>query len=59
MFQWGFGFLLLAIAGFVLSLATGMPGLGPPSNVALLIAIALLATGLVIQKRHHRFGRPA
>ena len=51
--------MLLAIAGFVLSLATGMPGLGPPSNVALLIAIALLATGLVIQKRHHRFGRPA
>ena len=53
MFYWGFGFLLLAIAGFILSVATGMPGLGPPANIALLIAIALLAAGLVTRNRRH------
>lgn len=53
MFYWGFGFLSLAIAGFILSVATGMPGLGPPSNVALLVAFALLAGGLVTRNRRH------
>ncbi len=60
MFYWGFGFLLLAIAGFILGFATGMPGLGPPTNVALLIAVALLIIGLATRDRHHdQFSRPA
>jgi hypothetical protein len=51
MFYLGFGFILLAIGGFVLSLAAGMPGLGPVTNIALLAGIALLAAGLVTQGR--------
>jgi hypothetical protein len=52
----GFAFLLLAIAGFVLGFATGMPGLGPLTNAALLVAIALLAGGLATRHWRHDHG---
>ena len=52
MFYWSFGFLLLAIAGAIVGFATGIPGLGPPANVALLIAIALLVAGLATRSWH-------
>ena len=51
MFYWGFGFILLAIGCFALSLAAGVPGLGPVTNIALLAGIALLAAGLVTRDR--------
>jgi len=59
MFYWGFGLILLAIVGFVLGFATGMPGLGPVTNIALLAGIALLAAGLVSRSRRDQLSRHA
>ena len=58
MLSWGFGFLLLAIATLLLSIS-GVPGLGPVTNVALVAAILLLAGGVVTvgDRRHHVGGR--
>ncbi len=58
MLYWGFGFALLAIATLLLGLS-GVPGLGPVVNVALVAAILLLAGGVVTSgdRRHHLGGR--
>ena len=59
MLYWGFGFLLLAIAAFLLGIE-GAPGLGPVTNIALVAALALLAGGIMTSgHRRHHFHRRA
>ena len=56
MLYWGFGFVLLAIAAFLVGIE-GAPGLGPVTNIALVAAMALLAGGIMTSGHRDHFHR--
>jgi membrane protein implicated in regulation of membrane protease activity len=61
MLYWGFGFLAVGVAAFIVGFGAGVPGLGTLTNVAFFLGLAFLAAGVIngTPHRHHAFRRHA
>ena len=61
MLYWGFGFLAVGIAAFIVGFGFGVSGLGMLTNVAFFLGLAFLAVGVTTsgRHRHHPFWRHA
>ena len=57
MLYWGFGFLAVGIAAFIVGFGAGVPGLAMLTNVALFLGLALLAVGVTTAGRHRHLFR--
>jgi membrane protein implicated in regulation of membrane protease activity len=52
MLYWGFGFLAVGVAAFIVGFGAGVPGLAMLTNVAFFLGLALLAVGVMTTGRH-------
>ncbi len=57
MLYWGFGFLAVGVAAFIVGFGAGVPGLAMLTNVALFLGLAFLAAGVMTAGRHRHLLR--